>query len=454
MNYLPAFSCLFNRHADGFHERTMGGVPMRCALSHVVGMAVTQSRPAFVVALLLLAVSSPVQAENWPGWRGPNRNGVSSETGIPVKWSADEGIAWKTPIPGSGISNPVIWNDRVFLTASDGFRKANLHVICLSVKTGKILWDTQLWGTAPTRHHGTMSSMASPAPVTDGKHVYAFFGTGDVFKIDLEGDLVWQRSLADEYGRFENRFAASSSPLLYKDTVLLQCDHYGDSYVIAIDKESGANRWKVDRPKAWLSWSSPRLVESTIPKRHELIICGSQRIDALNPDTGETFWTVGEMRRECIPTPVFGHGRLYAVSGPKGPTLAIRPGGSGDISKTHVEWRNARGAPFVPSAILVGDYYYLVDDSGISTCLNAHTGKRVWQSRLTGRFTASPVSAENRLYFINEAGTCVVIKANQDEFEEIAQNPLGEPVFASPAISQGRLFIRTARHLVCIRGAE
>lgn len=413
-------------------------------------------RIASIGFLLLIAVGlipASAHGDNWPGWRGPLRNGLSAETEIPWKWSAQEGIQWKIPVPGSGISNPIVWEDRVMVTASDGPQQANLHVICYALEDGRELWHQRLWGTAPTRYHGSKSSMASPAPVTDGKFLYAFFGTGDVFCFAMNGELQWQRSLADEYGRFENRFAASSSPLLYRDTVLLQCDHYGDSYVIALDRETGANRWKVDRPETWLSWASPQLVPVG-DDRTELILAGSHKIDAFDPLSGEKLWTVGGMRRECIPTPVYDNGYIYVVSGPKGPTMAIKPGGRGDVSETHVQWRNTRGAPFVPSAILVSGLYYLVDDAGIGTCLNAQTGKRVWQKRLSGRYTASPVAAAGKIYFTNETGETTVIAAGEKRYRKLADNALGEAVFASAAISQGRFFIRTSGHLICISGTD
>ncbi|GAB4155963.1 MAG: PQQ-binding-like beta-propeller repeat protein [Planctomycetaceae bacterium] len=393
-------------------------------------------------------------AENWPGWRGPTRDGHSPETAVPVSWSKTKNIAWKTPLPGYGISNPIVWNERVIVTASDGFQLSNLHVICLSRDTGKVLWHQRFWGTAPTRHHNNKSSMASPAPVTDGQQIFAFFGTGDVFCLDMNGNLQWQRSLANEYGKFENRFAASSSPVLFEDLLLLQCDHYGDSYLLAIDKKTGANRWKTDRPGYWLSWSSPQLIKVPGTNRHELIVSGSHKLDAFDPKSGKQLWHVEGMRRECIPTAVFGHGMIYAVSGPKGPTFAIRPGGKGDVTKTHIQWSNTRGAPFVPSAILVGDRYYLVDDSGIGTCLDAHTGKRIWQRRFGGRFTASPVAANGKIYFVDETGTTLIVDATSSAYREIARNKIGEPVFASPSISQGCFFLRSTRHLYCIRNRK
>jgi outer membrane protein assembly factor BamB len=395
------------------------------------------------------ALVSSACGENWPGWRGPARDGTTTDRGAPAAWRADSGVRWKTRLPGSGISNPIVWQDDVICTSSDGPRQQDLHVVCLDRNTGSERWHARYWGTAPTLYHDTKSSMASPSPVTDGQNVFAFFGSGDVFCLDMRGQLVWQRSLADEYGPFENRFAASSSPLLFDDTLILQCDHYGASYVLAIDKRTGSNRWKTDRGDVWLSWSSPVCVPAG-DGASELILCGSERMDAFDPRSGRKLWTLGGMSRECIPTPVAGRGLIFATSGPNGATYAVRPGGRGDVSDTHVVWSSKRGNPFVPSAILVGDYYYLVDDHGVGTCLAADSGKTVWKKRFGGDFTASPVAADGRVYFTNESGVTLVIRAGTSNYEELERNSIDEPVFASPAIASGNLFLRSATRLWCL----
>lgn len=430
-----------------------------------------------LTAFAILVVSGRLHAENWPGWRGPARTGVSAETKLPVSWSEEKGVLWKTALPGSGISNPIVWDDRVFVTSSDGRDQDELHLICLSRDDGGEQWHLRLWGSAPTLYHPTKSSMASPSPVTDGEHVFAFYGSGDVVCVDFGGGLVWQRSLAKEYGAFENRFAASSSPLLYGDLLLLQCDHYGPSYLLAVDKRTGVNRWKADRPDVWLSWSSPQLMppapaladgahppastkrsRASKPKiapgtdrvEEELLVCGSHRLDAYNPKTGEKLWTIGGMSRECVPTPVFGHGLIFATTGPNGQTICVRPGGRGDVTASHVVWSNVRGTPFVPSPILVGDYLYLVDDKGIGTCLDSNDGRMAWRKRLGGAFTASPVAGDGKVYFCDESGKTTVVEAETKKYRELARNQLDESIFASPAISQRRLFIRTTGHLYCV----
>jgi outer membrane protein assembly factor BamB len=271
-----------------------------------------------------------------------------------------------------------------------------------------------------------------------------------VFCLDLSGNLIWCRSLAQEYEPFQNRFAMGSSPVLAGDILILQCDHWGQSYLIGIDKRTGVNVWKTDRSEH-VSWSSPLLVD--VDGRTEFVVCATFQVKGYDARTGRELWRVDGMTRECIPTAVAGNGLIYAVSGQKGETLAIRLGGRGDVTETHVAWRNARNAPFVPSAVWLDGLYYLVDDSGIAACFEADTGKVVWQQRLGGAFTASPVAADGKIYFVDESGTCTVIRAGR-KFEVIAKNQVNEPVFASPAIAQSDLFVRSDRNLFCIGGVE
>lgn len=410
-------------------------------------MALSAFRIVTAVLIVLGLFAPPAWAENWPGWRGPERTGVTKDSGVPITWSATENVLWKTPLPGTGTSNPVVWDERVYVTASDGRDQSELHVICFDRDSGKERWHQRLWGTAPTLFY-PKSGMASSSPVTDGRHVWASFGSGDVFCFDREGGLVWQRALADEFGAFENRFGASSSPLLFEDSVILQCDHYGASYVIALDAKTGANRWKTDRPGVWLSWSSPQLVP--VGDRFELVVSGSERLDAYDARSGEWLWKVRGLARECIPTPVLSQGLLLAVSGPNGTHFAVKPGGTGDVTDSHVVWRNERGTAFVPSAIVVGERYYLADDKGILACFDAASGKLLWRKRLGGRYTASPVSAGGRLFLTDESGSTLVLDATLPDYEELARNESGEEVYASPAISQGRFFLRTARSLICV----
>ena len=405
---------------------------------------------AFSIALVMMVVAAEgrTSGEDWLGWRGPRRSGVSGEGSGRENWSATEGVKWKASLPGGGIASPIVTGHRVIVATSDGPKQSDLHLLAFDRDTGNPLWHRRFWGTAPTLFHAAKGGMASPTPVSDGKNVYAFYGTGDVFCLDLDGGLRWHRSLASEYGPFENRFGHTSSPLVVDDLLVVQCDHYGESYLIALDVRTGANRWKVDRPGVWHSWASPQLVDSA--SGPELIVCSSEVVEAFAPRTGEKLWTVKGMQRECIPTPVVGDGLLYAVSGPKGKTFAIQPGGRGDVTESHVRWQSNRGGPFVPSPILVDGLFYLVDDQGIATCLDAKNGDRVWQKRLPGEYTASPIAVGDRIYFFNEAGDTIVLRAGTRQFEQLARNPLEEPIYATPAFSAGKLFIRTSKNLVCI----
>jgi outer membrane protein assembly factor BamB len=395
--------------------------------------------------LIAVAIWGVLPAD-WPGWRGPQGNGISADKDTPVNWSATAGVRWKVPLVGKGVGNPVIWGDRVFLTSSDGPRHDQLHLFCLDRRDGRARWHQTFWGTAPTLRHEQKSSMATPTPVTDGQHVWAFFGSGDLFCLDLDGNLVWCRSLAQEFEPFQNRFGMGSSPVLAGDRLLLQCDHWGQSYLLAVDKRTGKTLWKTDRAEH-VSWSTPLVVD--VEGRPQLIACATFHVKGYDVETGRELWSAGGLTRECIPTPVAAGGLILVVSGLKGEALALRSGGRGDVTESHVLWRNGRGAPFVPSALLLDGLYYQVDDRGIGTCFDARTGDLVWQERLGGAFTASPVAADGKLYFIDEEGVTTVLRAGR-EFERLSRNAIGEPVFASPAIASGELFIRGDRHLFCI----
>lgn len=400
-------------------------------------------------ATFLFLLHASAVAENWSQWRGPDRNAVSSEVDLPTQWSAQTGVRWRVRLSGVGVSSPIVWNDRIFLTSAEEVAQDELLLQCLDRESGQLQWRLRLWGTSPTLHHATKSDMATPTPVTDGERVYALFGTGDVFCTDVRGALLWQRSLAQEYGPFENRFGHTSSPLLADDLLILQCDHYGESYLLAIDKSTGENRWKLDRPGIWHSWSSPQLVVDK-NGRSLLVVCAAQRMDAFEPATGRAVWSVTGLQRECIPTPVTGHGLIYSVSGPQGAVLAVRPEGHGDITETNVAWRFARGTPYVPSPVLLNDRYYVVDDKGIATCLDAHTGRQLWRQRLGGSFTASPIAGDGKIYMTNDDGETFVIDGGANTYREIARNRLETPVYASVVVAGGCLLFRTPDHLLSI----
>jgi outer membrane protein assembly factor BamB len=395
------------------------------------------------VAFLFPAV---VLAGDWPGWRGPNGSGLSPETNLPTKWSATDNVRWKTPLQGAGVSTPIVSKDHVFLTASEG-RNDRLLVLAFDRRSGKSLWTTRFFGSAQPEGFFAPGGMAVPTPATDGQRLYALFGTGDLVCLDFDGKPLWIRSLAEEYGPFRNRWGMGASPILVGDLLVVLVDHYAPSYLLAVEAKTGKTRWKTSRD-ANVNWSSPAAV--TVNGKTQLVVSGSFRINSYDAATGAELWKTDGMQEQCIPTPVADGGIVYSVSGRKGMTMAIKlDGAKGDLSEKNIVWQSNRGAPYVPSALCFGGQYYLVDDEGFGTCFDAATGKELWRERIGGRFHASPVAGDGKLYCTNLQGVTAVVKAGP-KFELLAKNNLGETIVASPAISQGALFIRGEKHLYCI----
>jgi outer membrane protein assembly factor BamB len=398
----------------------------------------------FFVAL----VAAPAVADNWPGWRGPTNDGVSTEKNLPARWSATENIRWKAPLLGTGVSAPVVWGDRAFVTCSDGRSNDRLHLICLDRADGKQCWHARFFGTALSDGQFAPGGMAVPTPATDGKHVWALFGTGDLVCADFDGNPLWVRSLAQEYGAFRNRWGMAASPVLVGDLLVVQVDHWGQSYLLGVDAATGANRWKTNRD-ASVNWASPLAVK--VDGKTQIVASGTYAVKGYSAQTGEELWTVQGMQMQCIPSPVASGDHVYAVSGRDHFTLAIRlDGARGDLTKTHITWKAKSGAAYVPSPVVHGGYYYFVEDNGWGHCLRTDTGERVWRERLGGnKYSASPLLADGKIYFASEDGTVTVIKAGPT-FEVLARNDLGEPIVASPAVSGGRIFLRGDKHLYCI----
>jgi outer membrane protein assembly factor BamB len=381
---------------------------------------------------------------DWPGWRGPNGMGISPDKGLPTRWSATQNVRWKVPLEGAGVSTPIVWRDHIFLTASDGRRNDRLHVHGFRRQDGRALWHTRLFGTAPTDLYAP-GGMAVPSPATDGERVYALFGTGDLVSLDYQGKPVWIRSLAQEYGPFRNRWGMSASPILVGDLLVVQVDHWGQSYLLAVDRKTGVNRWKTARD-ASVNWSSP--VAVAVNGRVQIIAVGTNHARGYSATDGKELWTVDGMDFQCIPTPVVS-GQLLLVASGNG-TLAVRlDGRMGDLTSTHVSWKSKRGAPFVPSPVVYNGLLFLVDDKGGATCLNAVTGKQVWKERLSKPFQASLVAGDGKVYFTDVEGTVTVVKAGP-RFEILARNQLGEMIVASPAVSGRQIFLRGQKHLYCI----
>jgi outer membrane protein assembly factor BamB len=431
-----------------------------------------------VVIAAFAAVS--VSAADWPSWRGPSGTGTTPETKLPEKWSATENVAWRMPLAGLGVSSPIVSGNTVIVTSQigSGVRSPGNHprlvqggnaasageraleakgggdnrtfflVEAFNRADGKRRWEYRLeaTGTLPGVHD--KHNLASPSPVTDGQMVYAWFGTGQLVALDMNGKLVWQRHLGTEISPFDVIWGHSSSPALFEDTLLLLADHAPASYLLAVDKRTGRERWKADRGKGKLSYSTPVVVAA--PAGPEVIVNSSDRVDAYDPRTGALLWYTGTTNRFPIPVPVFHDGVVYMSRGYRsGPYMAIRPGGRGDVTKTHIVWETQTGAPYISSLVHHDGLVYMATDVGGVTVIDAKSGARVWQQRIDGIFSASPVAGDGKVYFASETGETIVLKAGRSP-EVIARNDVGARLMASPAISNGQIFLRSDDQLFAI----
>jgi outer membrane protein assembly factor BamB len=385
-------------------------------------------------------------AKHWARWRGPSGQGLVSGAGYPDSWSATQNVIWKTPTTGDGNSSPIVWGDRVFITAAyDGGRR--LSLIAYRRTDGSKLWEAFApAGPSPQGNH-FKNGHASATPATDGQRVYVSFGARGLIAFDMDGKVVWHRDL----GPMRAYHGTAGSPLLYKDRVILYQDQSAGSFVAAFDTRTGKELWKTPRDGN-VGWGTPIAVR--VVDHDEIIVSSQQKVQAYNPDTGAEIWSCSGTTYEVIPTPVVGYGMVFCSSGRAGPTLAIKPGGKGDVTKTHVQWTSPRGSPFVPSPILYGEYLYMVNDmASIVTCLEATTGKVMWQGRLGAAaregFSASPVAFDGKVFFTNDQGETFVLKAGPT-FQLLHVNTLDEATLATPALVDGRWYIRTAGHLYAI----
>jgi len=385
-------------------------------------------------------------AKYWARWRGPSGQGVVAGAGYPDSWSPTENVKWKVAVPGSGNSSPIVWGDRIFMTtAYDGGRR--LSVVAFRRTDGAKVWETFApEGRTPYGNH-YKNGYASATPATDGERVYASFGPRGLIALDMNGKQVWVRDL----GQMDAYHGTAGSPLLYKDRLILYQDQSRNSFIAAFDTKTGKTVWSTPR-EANVGWGTPIAVH--VVDHDEIIVNGQLRVQAYNPDTGAELWSCGGSTYEVIPTPVVGYGMVFCSSGRAGPTLAIRPGGKGDVTRSHLAWASQRGSPFVPSPILYGEHLYMVNDmQSIVTSFEATTGKLMWQNRLgvsrREGFSASPVAVDGKIFFTNDEGETFVLKAGPT-FELLRTNKIGEGTLATPALVDGRWYIRTERNLFAI----
>jgi outer membrane protein assembly factor BamB len=430
---------------------------------------------AALFALIFINATSAKNSANWPQWRGPDGLGISTEKNLPTQWSANKNIKWKTPIEGRGHSSPIVWGNRVFVTTAvegsvvpgakavkhtlDGKefmhpdsigadRKHLFKVIALDRSTGKIIWEQTAFEGTPYDNRHRKSSYAASTPLTDGKHVYAFFGAEGLYAYDMKGKLAWKADLG-KLGTVG--MGTGTSPILYENLVILQCDEENGeaSFIVALDKKTGREVWKTPR-KVQVSWSTPLLVRT--PKRAELITVGTEAVVSYDPATGKELWRHKGVESNAIPSPVANSETVFIVAGfPTKIAMAIPLGGSGDLGDK-VTWKYEKGTAYVPSPILYGDHLYLTTDRGILTCLDAKTGELKYEGGrvpIPATFTASPVAFGDKILLTSEDGDTFLVKAGA-KHEIVGSNSVGEPVYASPAMADGYFFIRGEKNLYCI----
>ena len=415
------------------------------------------------LVVLFFFVAGLIRAENWPGWRGPSGDGISAGKGIPTKWSSKENIAWRIAVRGEGHSSPIVWGDKVFLTSSLTEKNKRI-LLCIDRLSGQTVWQRDVVQSPPETVH-RLNSRASGTPATDGKQVYVTFmrAEGDeviapnvgserlitpgkiiVAAYDLDGNEKWKTNVGD----FLSAHGFNTCPVLFEDLVILNGDHDGNAYLVALDRQSGRQRWRTRRENKTRSYVTPIIRE--IDGITQMILSGSLCIASYDPRNGKRHWIVDGPTEQFVASMVYDGKYVFATGGyPERHTLAIRPGGKGNVPDTHIAWRTTRGAAYVPSPIISGRYLLMVADSGIASCFEARTGKRHWMERLPGGHSPSPVSADGLVYFVSDRGVTPIIRPSET-FAVIAKNELGEPVSASPAISQGQIFLRTHPHLYCI----
>ena len=427
----------------------------------------------------LLADGSDAGRLQWPEWRGPDSNGVA-RTDAPLHWSNTQNIKWKTDIPGRGHSTPVVWEDRVFVTTAIPTKPApnpppdggvgqrrrggfgggdgspqpehRFEVLCLDRRTGAILWQRTATTASPHEGaHATYGSFASNSPVTDGKRVWASFGSQGIYCYDLKGALVWKRDLGVQL-RMRLQFGEGTAPVLDEDRLILLFDYEGDSFIVALDKNTGKELWRTARDER-SNWSTPLIVDHKGTK--QVVVSASNKVRSYDFKTGKLVWECSGLGANTIPAPVHSDGVVYVMSGFRSPKLmAIRLGKGGDLTGSDaILWSQTRGLSYTPSPVLYENRLYVLTDTGLLSCFNAITGEPAFQQARLPKpynFKASPVAAGGKLYLASEDGDVVVVKLS-DSFEVLATNTLDDEFFiASPVVVGGEILLRGRNRLYCI----
>jgi outer membrane protein assembly factor BamB len=397
---------------------------------------------------VICAICGPVASvssawQDWPAFRGPDGQGHSAETGLPLEWSETKNIAWKTAVPGLGWSSPVVAGGKVWLTTAVEQRGISLRLLAFDVATGKEAVNVEVFKIAVLQNEiNPKNSWASPTPIIENDRVYVHFGADGTAAVKTDGTVLWKQRF-----EYQSQHGAGGSPIVYGDLLIFSCDGSDAAFVIALDKQTGKVKWQTNRRlPADQAYTTPLVIR--VGERDQLISVGAYRATAYDPLNGKEIWRVSYSDGfSNVPRPVFAHGLVYIATGFQQPSLlAVRPDGTGDVTKTQLAWKLSRGAPLTPSPIVVGDELYVVTDGGIATCLDARTGATIWQQRLGGTYSASPVFAGGSIYFPAEQGVTTVMAPGK-EFRRLATNRLDGGLLASMAVANGSFFLRTDSYL-------
>lgn len=399
---------------------------------------------------IVLATVLPTAAltENWPQWRGPRGDGTSLETRVPIEWSATSNVVWKAPLPGVGHASPIVWGDRLF-TVSAVKEADDRLLLSFDRQDGKLLWQ-QVVVNSPFERKHALNSHASSTPATDGELVFtAFLDVQEVVVAahDFDGKQRW----LVRPGRFTSMHGFCSSPVLFEDKVIVNCDHDGDGYIVALARRDGTELWRIDRPNKTRSYCPPTIFKAD--GRTQMVLSGTMCVTSYDPRSGKLHWIIDGPTEQFVASIVYNApAKLFFMTGgyPDHHLLAIKPDGNGNVTQSHIAWRHERASyvSYVPSPISAGQYFLIVSDTGHACCFEAATGKLAWQEKL-GEHHASLVSANGLVYFLSDKGETTVVRPGP-QFDRVARNELGEGCFASPAISQGQIFLRSDRHLWCL----
>ena len=396
--------------------------------------------------LTLINFITVTQAQNWPCWRGPNGDGTSSETNIPVEWDAVKNVIWKSKVPGVGYSSPIVWEDKLFtLTALKETQEKVL--LCYNAKTGEMIWQKTLIKSPFEAKHND-NSFASGTPATDGKLIYVSLLDGEevlVAAYNFSGEKIWEQ----RPGTFSSPHGYSCSPVLYDDKVYINGNSQGDSFVASLSQKDGQIIWKIPHSNAAHSFSTPIFRE--MDEKKQMIFCGNKQILSYNPDNGSRYWFINGPSEDFCSSPVYNEKNglvLVSSAWPQRHLLAIKPDGQGDVTESKIVWQTTKGAYYVPSPVCTDDYLFTTMTNGQVHCIEVATGNTVWTENL-GKQYSSPVLANGLVYMPNDEGTITVIKPGP-KFEAIAKNSIGEKMNASPAISNGKIYLRGEKYIYCI----